>query len=91
MNSEFTVEQIWQTVSAKSKDKRPTFFLAMTNINDYIGDSKPAAPLFDMRNSAGLILINNRRANNTSHAFRKICAPWGVTFFMANNHAEGNV
>ena len=20
--------------------------------------------------------------NNTPHAFRKICAPWGVTFFM---------
>jgi hypothetical protein len=35
--------------------------------------------------------IKHTRANNTSHAFRKICAPWGVTFFMATDYGEGNV
>ena len=29
----------------------------------------------------------NIEANNTSHAFRKICAPWGVTFFWRLYHA----
>ena len=27
------------------------------------------------------------KTNNTSHAFRKICAPWGVTFFWRLYHA----
>jgi hypothetical protein len=25
--------------------------------------------------------------NSTSHAFRKICAPWGVIFFMGASNA----
>jgi prophage tail gpP-like protein len=33
------------------------------------------------------IKMLNIRANNTSHAFRKICAPWGVTFFGRLYHA----
>jgi len=101
MNSEVTVVQIWQMVSAKSNDKRPIFF-AMTNINDYIGDSKPAAPLLRKRNSVGFFIslptltldlfhrISIIKHNNTSHAFRKICAPWGVTFFMALVHEDSN-
>jgi len=33
------------------------------------------------------IKMLNIRANNTSHAFRKICAPWGVTFFWETDYA----
>ena len=33
------------------------------------------------------IKMLNIIANNTSHAFRKICAPWGVTFFGRLYHA----
>lgn len=33
------------------------------------------------------IKMLNIRDNNTSHAFRKICAPWGVTFFWRLYHA----
>jgi len=33
------------------------------------------------------IKMLNIKANNTSHAFRKICAPWGVTFFGRLYHA----
>lgn len=83
--------QIRQMLSAKSLDKSPLFFLAMKNVNHYINSSKPAAPLSDMRNSAGLLLINYRRANNTSHASHRNCAPWGVTFFMATDHKEGHI
>jgi prophage tail gpP-like protein len=32
------------------------------------------------------IKMLNIKANNTSHASRKICAPWGVTFFMGMNY-----
>jgi len=28
------------------------------------------------------------KANNTSHASRKICAPWGVTFFWRSYYGE---
>jgi len=34
------------------------------------------------------IKMLNIRANNTSHAFRKICAPWGVTFFWRSYYGE---
>jgi hypothetical protein len=63
---------------------RLKIFLAIIGMSRYFTDSTPAAPLSDMRNPAGLSF------NNTSHAFRKICAPWGVTFFMGLVHEDSN-
>jgi hypothetical protein len=58
MKNRFVIEQIRQTVSAKSSDRNLIFLLARTTVNHYISATKPAAPLFDMRNSAGLFWEN---------------------------------
>ena len=39
------------------------------------------------KNIAGPASIYYHRSNNTSHASRKICAPWGVSFFMGSVYA----
>lgn len=62
----------------------------------YLKTSTAAAPLPSKRNSLAFVFlrakkklafspaISHKKINNTSHASRKICAPWEVTFFGGN-------
>lgn len=77
--------------------------LALMIENHCRKNCKPAAPLPDMRNPAGRLLLLptkkldffigmlNISINNTSHASRKICAPWGVTFFWGIIHEVSKI
>ncbi len=51
-------------------------------INEIV--TKPVGSLADIAISASNTIIV---CNNTPHASREICAPWGVTFFRGANGA----
>ena len=39
------------------------------------------ASVMEQFSIAFLVDMDDKSINNTPHAFRQICAPWGVTFF----------